>query len=126
MHDAAFRAHEPRVFAERTDKIEFEFKRRPCLAFSDCGKDRAAEGGIAYDISFFLDAFSRSVGFTLILVLGLMAVTHHYKPTIAVEIGVFGLAIVAFVVAFAVHGLGNRRRVRREETPDPEQVAVAG
>lgn len=54
----------------------------------------AAEGGIAYDISFFLDAFSRSVGFTLILVLGLMAVTHRYKPTIAVEIGVFALAIV--------------------------------
>lgn len=54
----------------------------------------AAEGGTAYDISFFLDAFSRSVGFTVILVMGLMAVTHRYKPTIAVEIGVFGLAIV--------------------------------
>ncbi|MGU3502364.1 transporter [Mycobacterium sp. C31M] len=63
----------------------------------------AAEGGIAYDISFFLDAFSRSVGFTLILVLGLMAVTHHYKPTIAVEIGVFGLAIVAGVLLRKFH-----------------------
>jgi hypothetical protein len=55
----------------------------------------ATEGGIPYDISFFLDAFSRSVGFTLILVMGLMAVTHRYKPTVAVEIGVFGLAIGA-------------------------------
>lgn len=55
----------------------------------------ATEGGIAFDISFFLDAFSRSVGFTLILVMGLMAVTHRYKPTVAVDIGVFGLAIAA-------------------------------
>ena len=54
-----------------------------------------ATGGIPFQISFFLDAFSRSVGFTLILVLGLMAVTHRYKPTIAVDIGVFGLAIAA-------------------------------
>jgi hypothetical protein len=55
----------------------------------------ATEGGIPYGISFFLDAFSRSVGFTLILVMGLMAVTHRYKPTVAVEIAVFGLAIAA-------------------------------
>lgn len=55
----------------------------------------ATEGGIAFDVSFFLDAFSRSVGFTLILVMGLMAVTHRYKPTVAVEVGVFGLAAVA-------------------------------
>jgi hypothetical protein len=62
-----------------------------------------ADGGIAYDISFFLDAFSRSLGFTLILVLGLMAVTHHYKPTVAVEIGVFGLAIVAALLLRKFH-----------------------
>lgn len=55
----------------------------------------AAAGGIPYGISFFLDAFSRSVGFTLVLVLGLTAVTHRYKPPVAVEIGVFGLAIAA-------------------------------
>lgn len=55
----------------------------------------AQGGGIPYHISYFLDAFSRSVGFTLILVMGLMAVTHRYKPTIAVEIGVFVLAIAA-------------------------------
>ncbi|WP_375001420.1 hypothetical protein [Aeromicrobium sp. CTD01-1L150] len=48
-----------------------------------------------YDVAFFLDAFSRSVGITLILVLGLMAVTHRYKPSLAVEISVFGLAIAA-------------------------------
>ena len=54
----------------------------------------AAEGGVPYSVAYVLDAFSRSFGFTLVLVLGLMAVTHRYKPTLAVEIGAFGLAIV--------------------------------
>ncbi|MEU1996729.1 transporter [Nocardia gamkensis] len=53
----------------------------------------AEAGGVPYSVAFFLDAFSRSFGFTLVLVLGLMAVTHRYKPTLAVEIGAFGLAI---------------------------------
>ncbi|MCP2258169.1 hypothetical protein LX15_001863 [Streptoalloteichus tenebrarius] len=51
------------------------------------------EGSVLYDVAGFFDAFSRSVGITLILVLGLMTATHRYKPTLAVEIGVFGLAI---------------------------------
>jgi hypothetical protein len=51
-------------------------------------------GNVPYSVAFFLDAFSRSFGFTLVLVLGLMAVTHRYKPTLAVEVGAFGLAIV--------------------------------
>lgn len=54
-----------------------------------------ATGGLPLQISFFLDAFSRSFGFTLILILGLMAVTHRYRPPIVVEVGVFGLTIVA-------------------------------
>ncbi len=44
-------------------------------------------------LMFFFDAFSRSIGFTLILVLGLMQVTHRYKPSPAIDVGVF---IVAF------------------------------
>ncbi|MBZ4016422.1 transporter [Streptomyces purpurogeneiscleroticus] len=48
-----------------------------------------------YSIAYFFDAFSRSVGITLILVMGLMRVTHRYKPTLAVDIGVFALATVA-------------------------------
>ena len=44
------------------------------------------------DVGYFFDAFSRSVGITLILVLGLMQVTHHYKPSRAVDVGVFALA----------------------------------
>jgi hypothetical protein len=54
----------------------------------------ADEESVFYDVAYFFDAFSRSVGITLVLVLGLMAVTHRYKPTIAVEVGVFGLAVV--------------------------------
>ncbi|GGW23082.1 transporter [Streptomyces xantholiticus] len=53
------------------------------------------EGSILYGIAYFFDAFSRSVGITLILVMGLMRVTHRYKPTVAVDVGVFALAIVA-------------------------------
>jgi hypothetical protein len=63
----------------------------------------ATEGGIAFDVSFFLDAFSRSVGFTLILVMGLMAVTHRYQPTIGVEVGVFGLAVAAAIFLRKFH-----------------------
>lgn len=54
-----------------------------------------AEGSVLYSIAYFFDAFSRSVGITLILVLGLMRVTHRYKPTVAVDVGAFALAIVA-------------------------------
>lgn len=45
-------------------------------------------------VSYVLDAFSRSFGITLILVLGLMAVTHRYRPPVAVDVGVFALTLV--------------------------------
>jgi hypothetical protein len=53
------------------------------------------ESSVLYTIAYFFDAFSRSVGITLILVLGLMRVTHRYKPTVTVDIGAFALAVVA-------------------------------
>jgi hypothetical protein len=55
----------------------------------------AREESILYDVAYFLDAFSRSFGITLILVMGLMGVTHRYRPSIAMDVGVFGLAIAA-------------------------------
>ena len=58
----------------------------------------ANESSPMFHAAFFLDAFSRSVGITVILVLGLMKVTHGYKPSIAVDIGVFGLAIIGGLV----------------------------
>lgn len=48
-----------------------------------------------FSVAVFLDAFSRSVGITLILVMGLMSVTHRYKPSVVVDVGVFGFATVA-------------------------------
>lgn len=60
-----------------------------------------------YHLAFFLDAFSRSVGITLILVLGLMKVTHGLKPSLAADIGVFALATVAgLVMLFFADDLG--------------------
>lgn len=53
------------------------------------------EDNFLYDIAYFFDAFSRSVGITLILVMGLMRVTHRYKPSVAVDVGVFALAAAA-------------------------------
>ncbi|MFF2166658.1 transporter [Streptomyces sp. NPDC058175] len=55
----------------------------------------ADEGSVLYSVAYFFDAFSRSVGITLILVLGLRRVTHRYKPSVAVDVGVFALAIGA-------------------------------
>ncbi|MEV0337244.1 transporter [Nocardia sp. NPDC050717] len=56
---------------------------------------KAGHDSPMYTGAAFLDAFSRSVGITLILVLGLMQVTHRYKPSTAVDIGAFALAAVA-------------------------------
>ncbi|MEV6218168.1 transporter [Nocardia sp. NPDC051833] len=61
----------------------------------------ADETSPMYHLAFFFDAFSRSVGITVILVLGLLKVTHDFKPSIAVDIGVFGLAIVGGLVMSA-------------------------
>ncbi|MGS2809238.1 MULTISPECIES: transporter [Nocardia] len=62
---------------------------------------KAGHDSPMYTFSFFLDAFSRSFGFTLVLVLGLMQVTHRYKPSAAVDIGAFALAGVAGYLLFA-------------------------
>lgn len=53
------------------------------------------ESSPMFDLAIFLDAFSRSVGITLILTLGLMKVTHRFTPSVAVDVGVFALAIAA-------------------------------
>jgi hypothetical protein len=48
-----------------------------------------------YDVAYALDAFSRSFGFTLLLVIGLMTVTHGYKPPLWAK---------AFIIALATAG----------------------
>ncbi|WP_037673561.1 hypothetical protein [Streptomyces globisporus] len=63
-------------------------------------------------IAFFLDAFSRSIGFTLILILGLLVVTHRYKPTARVEVGAFALAaILGFLLSEFAEEIGTPGKV---------------
>jgi hypothetical protein len=56
-----------------------------------------------YRVAYFFDAFSRSFGATLILVLGLMAVTHRYKPSRTFDVGVFGLAALGGLALGGLH-----------------------
>jgi hypothetical protein len=65
------------------------------------GLIKAGHDSPMYAAASFLDAFSRSIGITLILVLGLMKVTHRYQPSAVVDIGAFALAAV---VGFALVG----------------------
>ncbi|PYG78385.1 MULTISPECIES: hypothetical protein [unclassified Pseudomonas] len=48
-----------------------------------------------YNVAIFLDAFSRGVGVPVIAMLGLMAVTHNYKPSPAKDVILFLAAFVA-------------------------------
>ncbi|HBO3911640.1 hypothetical protein ACM79C_06425 [Pseudomonas aeruginosa] len=57
---------------------------------------------VNYSISFFLDAFSRAFGVPIVAVLGLMAVTHDYKPSVAKDIMIFAVTFAAtFVLVLA-------------------------
>lgn len=56
-----------------------------------------------YHLAYAFDAFSRSFGITLILVLGLMTVTHGYKPSPKVEWSAFGLALAGALIFGRMH-----------------------
>ncbi|MFE3024675.1 transporter [Nocardia tengchongensis] len=61
---------------------------------------------VSYHLMLFFDAFSRSVGLTLVVVLGLMTVTHRYRPSPSVDSTVFALATVAgFLLSRLSHPL---------------------
>lgn len=53
-----------------------------------------------YNIAIFLDAFSRGVGVPIIVTLGLMAVTHNYKPSPAKDAILFLAAFIATAIYF--------------------------
>ncbi|WP_207888114.1 hypothetical protein [Pseudomonas sp. 30_B] len=55
--------------------------------------------GIAYEISHFLDAFSRGFGVPIISIIGLMAVTHGYKPSKSKD---FLMFVVTFAATFVL------------------------
>ncbi|WP_103347786.1 transporter [Amycolatopsis sp. CA-128772] len=76
------------------------------------GVTKAGPDSLTHHIAFFLDAFSRSIGFTLILVLGLLVVTHRYKPTLRVEVGAFSLAaVLGFVLSEFADEIGTPGKV---------------
>lgn len=52
----------------------------------------------AYSVSYFCDAFSRAFGIPVITTLGLMAVTHGYRPTARTDVLLFAGAIAGTVV----------------------------
>lgn len=82
------------------------------------GMLRLSQDSTSFHVAIFFDAFSRSVGITLILVLGLMAVTHGYKPSRAVDIAVFALA--------GVVGLGLTFYALRTADPETHHIGLAG
>ncbi|KFZ77151.1 transporter [Amycolatopsis sp. MJM2582] len=76
------------------------------------GVTKAGPDSLAHHIAFFLDAFSRSIGFTLVLVLGLLVITHRYKPTTRVEVGAFALAaILGFLLSGFAEEIGTPGKV---------------
>jgi hypothetical protein len=73
---------------------------------------KAGHDSPMYGLAYFLDAFSRSIGITLILVLGLMKVTHRYKPPVAVDIGAFALAaVVGFLLSQFANEIGTSGKI---------------
>lgn len=58
---------------------------------------------VLYGIAMYLDAFSRAFGFPLIAVVGLMAITHHYRPSKIMDVLWFagGFAGAALLVVVA-------------------------
>jgi hypothetical protein len=59
------------------------------------------ESPTTFGFSFFLDQFSRAVGIPVITTVGLMAVTHRYKPPVVADVLMFAAGIViGFLFAF--------------------------
>ncbi|TCW82926.1 hypothetical protein C5O80_17650 [Burkholderia sp. SRS-46] len=54
---------------------------------------------VFYSIALFCDAFSRAAGVPVITVVGMMAVTHRYKPSIFADVAyVVGTLVVTVIV----------------------------
>ena len=56
-----------------------------------------------YHLAYALDAFSRSFGMTLLLIVGLLTVTHGYKPPLGVKLAVLGLTAGAALILGPIH-----------------------
>lgn len=49
---------------------------------------------LSYHLMVFLDAFTRSFGMTVIFILGMMVVTHRYRPGWVAEVAAIGAGVV--------------------------------
>ncbi|MYN44767.1 hypothetical protein GTP23_06730 [Pseudoduganella sp. FT93W] len=63
------------------------------------------EAPLFLKISLFCDAFSRSFGIPVIGVIGLMAVTHRFKPTIFADVMLFLVGLVVTVIIWTTDAL---------------------
>ncbi|AZD35945.1 Permease of the major facilitator superfamily [Pseudomonas chlororaphis subsp. aurantiaca] len=62
----------------------------------------------AYLFSYFCDAFSRGVGIPVITIIGFMAVTHDYKPSVFKDVMLFaGGMLVTLALVLSAHALGG-------------------
>ncbi|HIE1654575.1 MULTISPECIES: hypothetical protein [Burkholderia] len=59
-----------------------------------------------FSVSLFCDAFSRGFGIPIITIVGMMAVTHRYKPSIFIDVayvvGALGATVVLWTADFMV------------------------
>ncbi|MEM5432791.1 hypothetical protein [Cupriavidus oxalaticus] len=62
---------------------------------------------VSYEISHFFDAFSRAFGFPIIVVAGLMSITHNYKPSIRLDVVVFAASFAGAFVLVMVSFIAN-------------------
>ncbi|MGR8948499.1 MAG: hypothetical protein ACU84Q_10655 [Gammaproteobacteria bacterium] len=52
----------------------------------------------SYAIMLYLDAFSRLFGIPVIGILGMMAVSHHYRPSISIDAWVFLVSVIGTAI----------------------------
>ena len=53
---------------------------------------------VSWDLMVFLDAFPRAFGVTILMVLGMMAVTHKYNPPVSTDVWLFAITLVATAI----------------------------
>ena len=63
-----------------------------------------SEESLMYKAAYLLDAFSRSFGATVLLILGMMVVTHRFRPGLIFDMAAFLVTIIAAFFLRGFHG----------------------
>lgn len=66
-----------------------------------------SESQFSLHVAHFFDAFSRGFGIPIVTTLGLMILTHGYKPSILEDIGFFVGSFIATAILIGVDALGK-------------------